>query len=107
MLNTEDIGKRVALTLNLYGIRDESFLKETGYVTVPYELIEKYEFLVKPEETLPRELTLVNNTTDLELSVMHMARNFGAKSVKVSGDLVEITDSYVKLKKLPLKRYRY
>lgn len=107
MLNSEDIGKRVALTFNLHGIKDDFFSRETGYVTVPSEAIEKYEFLVKSKETLSREITLVNNTTDLELSVMHMARSFGARNVTVNGDLVEITDSYVKLKKLPLKRYRY
>ena len=88
-----DIGKRVLLTLDVEKL-DEKLFESEGHVS--YESIKSYEFLKTVTES---KLPKIKNTGTLarRINPVSIAKIIGVDTIMGIGDIVEVTDDYLKI----------
>ena len=97
----EDIGKRVLLLIDLEKISEDSFFNEEGkgYGKIPYESIINYQFLFRVQENKPQTKVIDIGKTERKINP-YFFKSFGANRMSGLGDIIEISEDYLKIKKL-------
>ena len=82
----KDLGSRIALEFDPLKVDDDFYVSEPGYVKIPYDAIERYDFLVKVKgSSLPK--VIVTGPTLPEVNTIHIAKLLGASSMTIGRDL--------------------
>ena len=96
------IGKRVSLIINLekiLHIGEIFFLNGKNEVEIPYEAIINYNFLFKTEDK-PRRKIVNSGSTKRKIPISFVAKELGATGMYVLGDIIEIAEDYLKIKRV-------
>ncbi len=94
----KDLGSRIELEFDPLKVDEQFYASEPGYVKVPYDAIENYKLLVKSKYQPGIKVT---GKALPEINPIHIAKFLGANSVTVNGIIIELAETYVKIKKSP------